>query len=99
MNKTECSHLTEEKPIKKSKCDKSTGCCDVLLDRLEENNYRGKGFSRVLVVTREDFLKEGFEPKLIGIKYKTGTKDRGIMLNHCPFCGEKLDWFRNKECV
>lgn len=31
-----------------------------------------------------------------GVYYKTSAKDRGLMLNHCPWCGESLEWFKNE---
>ncbi|MFA5518832.1 MAG: hypothetical protein WDA74_06195 [Spirochaetota bacterium] len=88
---------TVTEKIKKHKCNKETGFCDPLLDRLEVNGYRGKGFSRVLIVTREDLYKAVCEPAVVGIKYTIGAKDRGLMLNYCPFCGTELDWFRKTE--
>jgi hypothetical protein len=32
-----------------------------------------------------------------GVGYKKDAKDMGVMLNYCPFCGEKIDWFKKKE--
>jgi len=32
---------------------------------------------------------------LRGVLYKMKSKDPGLALNFCPFCGERLDWFRD----
>ena len=32
-----------------------------------------------------------------GALYKQDAKDKGLMLNYCPWCGEKIDWFNQKD--
>lgn len=31
------------------------------------------------------------DTRKVGVAYKTSAKDGGLMLNNCPFCGEKID--------
>jgi hypothetical protein len=30
---------------------------------------------------------------LIGVRYKKNAKSDGVMLNYCPFCGKRIDWY------
>ena len=55
--------------------------CAPLLDRL--GDYRG------FVVIRVMNTKTGVEREL-GIAYKNDRKDRGLLLNFCPFCGGNI---------
>ena len=76
----------------KPKCDpRRTGSslfCESLSDRLNESNARGKGLS-----TYETFDMERDVYTMQGVVYKTSQKDKGLMLNHCPWCGESLKWW------
>lgn len=72
------------------KCNREQGCCKSLHDRTAEVGSHVKGF--VYVSSLSDDFKT---VKLLGVMYKESATDRGIMLNHCPFCGEKIDWFRD----
>jgi hypothetical protein len=99
MNKKNNSTVSDVNMIKRPKCERVNGFCDTLFDRLHEANYRGKGFSPYTVIYREDLSKENFEPKVLGVRYRMNAGDQGIMLNYCPFCGSKLDWFRDKEKI
>jgi hypothetical protein len=44
-----------------------------------------------VVMTMKNDYKEA---ELKGIMYKETKKDNGLMLNFCPVCGAKIDWFR-----
>lgn len=57
--------------------------CTSLDDRTHpEANTRRAGFD-VLVVTTFDTGSM----KWCGVVYRTSSKDRGVLINHCPFCG------------
>lgn len=73
-----------------AKCDKETGLCDRLRSRLTGYNCNGIGLSNVIVT----HLKEGTET-LVGVVHKTTTKDKGLMLNFCPWCGQAILWTQN----
>lgn len=77
---------------KKPECNEETGFCSPLADRLEGVAHKGKGFTQLAVLSG-DALKL----KIVGVCYKTGGSDKGLMLNFCPFCGSKIDWFRKIE--
>jgi hypothetical protein len=32
--------------------------------------------------------------RVSGVGYRGTSLDKGVMFNFCPFCGEKIDWFR-----
>ena len=75
--------------IIKFKCNKKTGLCSALADRCEGVTHKGKGFTQVMALTKDELSLT-----LLGVKYRTSAKDKDIMLNYCPFCGEQIDWFR-----
>lgn len=66
--------------------------CKTLSDRLEVSGHSGKGFQAVEVVN----FRTG-QTQIIGIQYKTHYKDRGIMLNYCPWCGKNILWIDNQN--
>jgi hypothetical protein len=55
---------------------------------------KGYGFFALMIIKRSDLEKKQVQEKLKGIMYKSKAKDRGLMMNFCPFCGSKIDWFR-----
>jgi Icc-related predicted phosphoesterase len=74
-------------------CSQEQGFCSSMMKRLKFPGEKGYGFFAFMVI---DHLNEKrVQEKLKGILYKSETKDHGIMLNYCPFCGEKIDWFRD----
>ena len=78
------------------KCSKEYGFCETLSARVREAGSNSKGF--VAMQTLNLSSKVGSpQIKTIGVMYKTSKSDRGLMLNECPWCGEKIDWFRDKE--
>lgn len=72
------------------KCNQEQGFCKTLCKRVKAPGSGGYGFFEVQVL---DLEKRGV--KTIGVNYKESAKDRGVMLNNCPYCGEKIDWFRD----
>lgn len=64
------------------KCNEHT-YCGILNDLVQD--YHNKGIVDITVISVDDG-----STKHIGIAYKDSKKSRGIMLNYCPFCGEKI---------
>jgi hypothetical protein len=69
-----------------AKCSLSNWC-STLNSKIENANHKGFVLLRAM---NADTGKE----RLLGIAYKTSVTDSGVMLNFCPFCGERIDyWF------
>ena len=65
---------------------KKRDLCETLSDRLnQESNAHKKGFTTIVI-----FSSRTRKFKTIGVAYKKNSKDEGVMLNFCPFCGESL---------
>lgn len=72
----------------REKCDRELGWCADLESRLEEPNANTKGLVPIRV------LKRGAPPgsgRVIGVAFKRSGKDRGLMLDFCPFCGVSIE--------
>jgi len=76
------------------KCNKEQGFCKTFVDRMEMACFHGKGFVPLTAIDGSAIVGNGMAIKTLGMMYKTSATDRGLMLNYCPFCGEKIDWFR-----
>ncbi len=79
------------------KCSKEKGFCSTISKVMEDMNHRGKGIIPLMILTNSllDETQVSLNKiKPTGLVYKTSASDRGIMFNHCPFCGEKIDWWR-----
>ena len=70
------------------KCDDS-GLCKHLRQRLVES---GAGFYKIEQVQRQEVVT-------IAVLYKTNTKDRGLMLNICPWCEAQIDHLNEEHRV
>lgn len=66
-------------------------CCSILSSKIEDANHKDFVFIHATNIMTS-------EKRLLGVVYKTSVRDPGIMLNFCPFCGERIDWF-NKEQI
>lgn len=63
--------------------------CNALDSRIEGANYETtKGFCSVHVIN----TKTG-KTRFFGVAYKERKADKGVMLNYCPFCGQKPGTF------
>jgi hypothetical protein len=86
--------------MKRKKCGKGKFCAD-LAEILRPYETGARGFVVVRRITIQQINKQqiGLDDSVIsGVGYKETAKDKGVMLNYCPFCGEKIDWFReNRE--
>ena len=70
-------------------CD-ATGMCSPLAERTDP--FATKGFKSVHTVNLNTNVQRFF-----GVAYKRSAKDRGLMLNVCPFCGGKPGAFERDE--
>lgn len=77
---------------KYKKCDKNK-CCEALTNRLED--YGKKGFFAVNTIGLYD-KADSVSWKFRGVAYKTSAKDKGLMLNWCPFCGGQPGHFKRE---
>ena len=82
------------------KCSVEKGFCETLDMVVQPGSSHSKGFEWYVILPnleellqRKQFSLEK-EAKTIGVVYKRTGKDKGIMLNFCPFCGESLRPFR-----
>lgn len=66
--------------------------CDILSQRCEIAGHSGKG----LVYLATYNIKTEKE-RVVGVYYKKSSTDRGLMLNYCPFCGEKILWIEERK--
>lgn len=78
--------------VEYNKCNSIDGFCKSLNDRMDMLGHRGKGIQPLMVMTKSYTRME-----TRGAMYKTDAKDRGLMFNFCPFCGESLRWWEKKE--
>jgi hypothetical protein len=63
-----------------------------MMDRSESVGNARRGFIRSFAL---DFtVKDKPTVVPIGIMYKVDAKDKGLMLNVCPFCRNPIDFFR-----
>ena len=67
------------------------GCCDHLENRLVDG---GKGFKALYTLKMGD---PSPLTRFLGVVYKTGAKDRGLLLNVCPWCGGKPGYYERDE--
>lgn len=74
------------------KCNREDGFCNTLRERLKSCNDTGYGMFELQVL---DLFEKEASCRTIGVNYKLTAKDRGVMFNYCPYCGEKIDWFRD----
>lgn len=80
-------------------CSKEKGFC-VSLDRVAQpaGDGRPKGLSYFAIVKmgqleqKKVSMNKLFE--IVGVVYRIKAGDNGVLLNHCPFCGEDLRPFR-----
>jgi hypothetical protein len=80
-------------------CNKEQGFCPSMAARIKFPGERGYGFFALMILKKADLNKKQIraEETLMGAMYKSDAKDKGIMMNFCPFCGATIDWFRQKE--
>jgi hypothetical protein len=77
-------------PDKKAKCD-AHGLCWLLDEKLHLDNADKTGLARFVVTN----FRTGVRTK-IGVVYKTSSRDRGVLIKFCPFCGYSFDeWMQS----
>jgi hypothetical protein len=86
----------DEKEEKRLKCEIVDGeltFCDSLEDKLPElANAHKKGLTQITT-----FKMKSGNYKNIGVCYKKDMHDRGSMINFCPWCGEKIQNWDDKD--
>jgi hypothetical protein len=65
--------------------------CDHLGARLCDG---GKGFKAVHTLDTTKKVGADDAVRLLGVIYKTSAKDRGLLLNQCPWCGGQPGYFK-----
>lgn len=73
----------------RKKCTKE-GYCHWLWERLNENNANAKGFANCQMMD----MKSGNIFVTTPV-YKHSSKDNGLFIEYCPFCGAKMAPIRN----
>ena len=70
----------------------TTRTCESLSKRISigESPNRGGHFRANYTVNIDSDEDERF----LGVSYHLNAKDKGLMLNWCPFCGEQPGYFR-----
>jgi hypothetical protein len=77
------------------KCDRKS-YCKTMLDRSESVGNAKSGLIRMSAMDMSGTVgNASIIP--IGITHKINTKDRGLMLNNCPWCGNSIDFFRRDQ--
>jgi len=70
------------------KCDREKGFCPTMAARAEPVGQGARhGLIQMAVM---DFSAKPITTRGIGIMFKMNAKDKGIMLNYCPWCGGRL---------
>jgi hypothetical protein len=72
-------------------CSQEKGFCSTMAAKIKFPGEGGYGFFAVMVMNSKELTQT-----LAGAMYKTSAKDRGVMMNFCPYCGTKIDWFRGE---
>jgi hypothetical protein len=78
-------------------CNQRQGFCPLMDERVKFPGEKGYGFFAFVVVNYCDPENKQSREEVQGVMYKSDQKDRGLMMNCCPFCGAKIDWFRDKK--
>lgn len=73
-----------------SKCN-LLGMCDLLLARCVDS---GKGFKALHTI---NLMDASVVSKFFGVAYRISNKDKGLMLNACPFCRGEPGYFERKD--
>lgn len=61
--------------------------CKTMADRLNPTGH-GKGFNQLVLMD----MRTGKDLPPSGIFFRKDSKDNGVLLNRCPWCGQKIDF-------
>ena len=78
------------------KCN-SERMCTWLADRVEQVGHSGKGFVPVYVLDGKAKVSSSVALILYAVKYQQARGDNGILINHCPFCGQTPGLFAREK--
>lgn len=76
-------------------CDE-TGMCAALQGRAHPAGFGGVGFRSIATVNIKAKVKVA-KIEWAGVGYYTSRKDRGLLLNFCPFCGGRPGRLANRK--
>jgi hypothetical protein len=65
--------------------------------RVKFPGEKGYGFFALMLPDSSDPEKKRLRETLEGVIYKSDAKDHGFAMAFCPFCGSKIDWFRERH--
>ncbi|KQP02504.1 hypothetical protein [Pseudorhodoferax sp. Leaf265] len=68
----------------------ATTMCGTMAQRADP--YNAKGLRSVWTVSRDTT-----EQRFLGVAYATGRKDKGLMLNTCPWCRGEPGYFKRES--
>lgn len=68
--------------------------CPSLDGRLQDVNARTRGLAALELTTFSTGAK-----RVVGVYYRTGAKDPGLLLNFCPWCGADIQPREAKQRV
>lgn len=68
-------------------CKLGESWCEAMMDRLNPDaNSHAKGLTTIILTSRTKGTS-----RLAGVAYRMGPKDKGLMLNYCPWCREPIE--------
>jgi hypothetical protein len=91
----------EGEPQEWHPCNKEQGFCKALLKRMKFPGEAGYGFFALMVIKRIPMAGKKIKTgeSLKGAMYRESRKDKGLMINFCPFCGRRIDWFNQEGLI
>lgn len=70
-----------EKCGERELCDYLSGCID--------GGHKKKGFGLLECLEPESLKERTGRTYIYGVAYRTNSRDKGLVINYCPFCGGK----------
>lgn len=77
------------KSEQKTTCSTDSLC--IHMQRMVDGNEQGKG-----LVAIHCFSAQAQKERLLGVAYKTSAKDKGLLLNVCPWCRGEPGYFQRR---
>jgi hypothetical protein len=67
--------------------------CKEMEKRLENPERREYGLFAMRTITLDPVFNR-MERRTTGVLYQEDVETEGVAFNFCPFCGKRIDWFR-----
>lgn len=80
--------MTKKKEQTAKKCSRESYCWAMSEKAEMDPNSRSKGLSELRLMN----MTTG-KLRTAGIVYRTNARDKGLMLNHCPWCGAAIQFW------